>query len=75
MSRYIRPTVWLTCLCQKNDKSMDATNFGGGIFLPEYSKINPPIYLCVSINSIDAWIQTLEKFIAWRYCAYQDNSK
>ena len=58
-----------------NDNSTDATDFGGGRPLPEYSTINPLIYPCVSINFIGTWSNILGKTFAWRCCAYQDNTK
>ena len=37
---------------KKNDKSTDATNFGGGIPLTKKYTTNPLAYSCVSINFI-----------------------
>ena len=44
---------------KKYYKSTDATSFGSGNPLPEYSTINYFIYLCVSINFIETWLKTL----------------
>ena len=46
-----------------NDKSTGATDFGDGRPLPEDSTINSLIYLCVSINFIETWINALAKKI------------
>ena len=57
------------------DKSTDVTIFGSGRPLPEYSKINPLISLCVSINFIDTRLNALAKNFARRCCAYQEKAK
>ena len=56
-------------------KSTGATYFHGGRLLSEYSSVNPIIYICVTINFIETWINTLDKNITWRFLAYQDNTK
>ena len=57
------------------DKYTCATYFHGGWTLPEFSNVNPFIYLCVTINFIDAWINTLDKNIESRCLAHQDKMK
>ena len=53
------------CGLRANDKdnynSDDATNFGGGKTLLEYSTINPLFYFCFGVNSIDTWLNALAK--------------
>ena len=44
----------------KNDKLNDATESDDGRPLPEYSTINMLVSLCVGINFIETWLNTLE---------------
>ena len=44
----------------KNDKLTDATESDDGRPLPEYSTINMLVSLCVGINFIETWLNTLE---------------
>ena len=44
---------------KENDKSTDATNFGGGTPLLEYSTTYPLFYFCVRINFIYTWLNVL----------------
>ena len=60
---------------KQNDNSTDATNFGGVIHLPEYYTMNNHVYLCVIINFIDTWLNTLTNNCVWCCCAYQNNMK
>ena len=46
---------------KKKYMSTNTTKFGGGRPLPEYSKINPLVYLCVINNFIDNSINALAK--------------
>ena len=44
-----------------NDNSTDATNFGYGRPIPDYSTTIYLIYFCVSIKLIHTWIYVLAK--------------
>ena len=55
--------------------STGATYFHGGRPLLENSSVNPRVSLCVRINCIETWINTLEKNIAWRCLAHQGKTK
>ena len=60
---------------KQNDRSTDATKFGGGIPLPEDSTIKPLVYICVSINFMETWLNNLAILFSWCCCAYQDKIK
>ena len=60
---------------KENDKSTDATNFDGGIPIPDNSTTISIVYLCVSIKSIYTWLNVLENYFTWRGCAYQYKMK
>ena len=56
--------IWILHVYNKqNDKSNYKRNFGGEIPLPAVSTINPPIFLCVSINFIYTWVNDLAKIL------------
>ena len=48
---------------KENYKSTDATDFGGGRPLPEYSKTDSLVSLCVSIKFIDTCLNVLDFFL------------
>ena len=59
----------------EKNKSTNATQFGGGRPQPKYSTINHLVYLCVSINFIEIWINDLSNNFTWHCYAYQDKMK
>ena len=48
---------------KENDKSSDATNFGGGRPIPYNSTRISLVYLCVSINFIETWLNILDNVL------------
>ena len=59
---------------KQNDKSTYAKKCIGGRYLPEYSTINLHVSLCVIVNFIDTWLNTLEeKYVP--FFAYQVNTR
>ena len=65
----------LTCIRQKNYKSTDATKFGDGRPLPEYSTIYCHISLFIDINFIDTWLNTFANNFLWCCRSYQDKMR
>ena len=59
--------------CKEN--STGATDFKVGRPLTSNSNVIPLIFLCVTINFIDACINRLEKNIVWIVLAHQDKMK
>ena len=60
---------------KENDKSTDATNFGGGRPIPYDSTKISLVSIFSGINFIDTWINVLAKIFLWRCCVYQDKTK
>ena len=48
---------------KQNDKLTYAKKIGSVRPLPEYSEINPLIYLCVGINFIYTWLNSLKTIV------------
>ena len=59
----------------KNDKSTDATNFGGGIPIPDDSTKISLVSIFSVINFISFSECPLAKIFTWSCCAYQENIK
>ena len=74
--------IYMICLrcvlyayVQLKEKSTGAKDFHRGRHLQEDSNVIPTMYICVTINFIDTWINTLYKNISWRCLVYKDKTK
>ena len=60
---------------KRKDKSTGSKHFHGGHPLPEDSKLNTLIYLCVTINALTLGLIYWKKTITLCCLAYQDKTK
>ena len=60
---------------KNNDRSTDATNFGGGRPLPEDSTMDPLIFFLFSIEFIDTCFNALEESFSWSCCDCKEKTK
>ena len=67
--------MWLACLQQRSGNSNDATKFGGGRPIPDYSNTTSLVYICVGVNFIDTWLNVFANNFAWSCCDYEENMK